>query len=170
MQSRCWLVNVTVSQHSVRGARSHCLTDIRARYWLTCQVTCRRLLLDHNAACWAAGCHLMSALPPALPPPQIPPPSLFEIKSYFKNIKFYYANQCVPRRHKNKYWNKWATSEEYWYALEYKALLISTSTNFLQPSLTTPSRNGVKTLRTQDISAPVPKCPDTSAPSSIVCS
>jgi len=27
------------------------------------------------------------------------------------------------------------TFEEYWYALEYKAPLISTSTNFLQPSL-----------------------------------
>ena len=66
--------------------------------------------------------------------PSPDPPSFFEIKFYFKNIKFYHANQCVPRTHKNKYWSEWATFEEYWYALEYKAPLISTSTNFLQPS------------------------------------
>jgi len=50
-----------------------------------------------------------------------------------KILKFYNANQCIPTRQKNKHWREWATSEEYWYALEYKALLISTSTNFLQP-------------------------------------
>jgi len=29
--------------------------------------------------------------------------SFLEIKLYFNNIKFYYANQCVPRRQKNKH-------------------------------------------------------------------
>ena len=38
----------------------------------------------------------------ALPPPHTSPPSFFKIKFYFINIKFYYANQCVPR-HKNKH-------------------------------------------------------------------
>ena len=42
--------------------------------------------------------------------------------------------QCIPRTHKNKQWSEWVTFEEYWYALEYKAPLISTSTNFLQSS------------------------------------
>ena len=32
-----------------------------------------------------------------------PSPSYFEIKFYFKNMKFYDANQCVSRRHKNKH-------------------------------------------------------------------
>jgi len=27
--------------------------------------------------------------------------------NYFKNIKFYYANQCVPRRHKSKHGSEW---------------------------------------------------------------
>ena len=40
----------------------------------------------------------------------------------------------MPRTHKNKHWSEWATFEEYWYALEYKASLISTSTSLLQPS------------------------------------
>jgi len=60
-------------------------------------------------------------------PPPTHPPSFLEIKFYFKIVKFYIANQCVPRRHKNKHWSERATSEEYWYALEYKAPLISTS-------------------------------------------
>jgi len=63
-----------------------------------------------------------------------PSPSFFKVKFYFKNIKFYHANQCVPRRHKNKHWSEWATFDVYRYALEYKAPLISASTNFLQPS------------------------------------
>ena len=55
--------------------------------------------------------------------------------AHFFEIKFYNANQCLPRRHKSKHWiTEWATFEEYWYALEYKAPLISTSTSFLQPS------------------------------------
>jgi len=29
-----------------------------------------------------------------------PPPSFFGIKFYFRNIKLYNANQCVPRRQK----------------------------------------------------------------------
>ena len=61
-------------------------------------------------------------------------PHHFSKLFYFKNIKLYNANQCVWRRHKNKHWSEWATFEEYWYPLEYKAPLISTSTNFLQPS------------------------------------
>ena len=60
-------------------------------------------------------------------------PSFFQIKFYFKNVKFYNANQCVPRRHKNSHLSEWATFEKYWYAQEYKAPLFSTSTNFLQP-------------------------------------
>jgi len=70
----------------------------------------------------------------ALPPTQTSPPSFFEIKFYSKKSTFFYSNQCVPRRHKNKHWREWATFKEYWYALEYKAPFISTSTNFLQPS------------------------------------
>ena len=65
---------------------------------------------------------------------EAPPPSFFEIMLNFKNIKCCNANQCLPRRHKNKHWSEWATFEEHWYALEYKAPLISASTNFLQPS------------------------------------
>jgi len=64
--------------------------------------------------------------------PSTDPWFFFKIKFYFKNNKFYTANQCVPRRHKNKHWSESATFEEYWYVLEYKALLISTSINFLQ--------------------------------------
>jgi len=71
------------------------------------------------------------ALPPPFPDTT---PLFFDIKFYLKYIKFYSANQCVPRRHKNKHLSEWATFEEYWYALEYEALLISRSTNFLQPS------------------------------------
>jgi len=143
--------------------------------------------------------------------PQAPPPSFPEIKFYFKNIKFYNANQCIPRHththnrltafvrdnpsrpvpeetliHSHPTWSSdilyhlptfttihgilfvhftcltilsdnlfpgplWSlciprrqkintevnevTFEEYWYALEYKASLISLSTNFLPPSL-----------------------------------
>jgi len=52
-----------------------------------------------------------------------------EIEFYFKNVTFY--NVGV---HKNKHWSEWATFDVYWHALEYKAPLISTSTNFLQPS------------------------------------
>ena len=35
---------------------------------------------------------------------------------------------------KNEHWSELATFEEYWYTLEYNAPLISTSTNFLQPT------------------------------------
>jgi len=31
-----------------------------------------------------------------------PTPSFFEVEVYYRNITFYYANQYVPRRHKNK--------------------------------------------------------------------
>jgi len=51
-----------------------------------------------------------------------------------KNLKFYYVNQCVPRRQKSEHWRKWASVEESWYILEYKAPLISVGTNFLQHS------------------------------------
>ena len=30
-------------------------------------------------------------------------PSFFEIKFYFKNVEFYSASQCVPRKCKNKH-------------------------------------------------------------------
>jgi len=47
-------------------------------------------------------------------PPQTPPHHF----SFQKiNIKFYHANQCVPRRRKNKHWSEGATFEKYWYAL-----------------------------------------------------
>ena len=70
----------------------------------------------------------------ALPPSRPTPRQFSKLSFIFENIKFYSANQCVPRRHKNKHLSEWATFEEYWYALEYEALLISRSTNFLQPS------------------------------------
>jgi len=70
----------------------------------------------------------------SLPPPQAPPALLFKMKFLFRHLKFDSANQCVPRRHKSKHWSEWASSEKSWYVLEYKAPLISTGTNFLQPS------------------------------------
>ena len=54
-----------------------------------------------------------------LPSPE-PTPSFVEIRFCFRDITFYNANQCVPRRHENKRWSEWATFEDYWYALEYK--------------------------------------------------
>ena len=53
---------------------------------------------------------------------------------FFRILKFYSAYQCVPRRHKSKHWSKWASFEESWYVLEYKAPLISVGINFVQPS------------------------------------
>jgi len=49
-------------------------------------------------------------------------------------LKFYSAYQCVPRRRKSKHWSKWASFQESWYILKYKAPLISVGTNFVQPS------------------------------------
>ena len=67
-------------------------------------------------------------------PPDPNPHHFSKLNFISKILKFYCANQCISRRHKNKHWSEWATFEEYWHALKYKALLISTSTNFLQPS------------------------------------
>ena len=67
-------------------------------------------------------------------PPDPNPHHFSKLNFISKILKFYCANQRVSRRHKNKRWSEWATFEEYWHALKYKALLISTSTNFLQPS------------------------------------
>jgi len=60
----------------------------------------------------------------ALPPLQTLPPLLFEIKFLYINLKLYSANQCMPRRHKSKHRNEWASFEESWYVLEYRAPLI----------------------------------------------
>jgi len=67
-------------------------------------------------------------------PPRPYPQHFSKLNFIFLNITFYHANQYIPRRHKNKHWTEWATVEEYWYAFAYKALFISTSSNFLQPS------------------------------------
>ena len=60
-----------------------------------------------------------------------PTPSFFKIDIYFRNQKFYKANQCMSRRHKNTI--KWIS--EFWRILVRTEIngLTSTSTNFLQP-------------------------------------
>jgi len=70
----------------------------------------------------------------AVPPLQTLPPLLFEIKFLYINLKLYSANQCMPRRHKSKHRNEWASFEDSWYVLEYRAPFDSIGTNFVQPS------------------------------------
>jgi len=70
----------------------------------------------------------------ALPPSKTHPHHFLKLNYISKILCFTMHNQCVPRRHKNKHGSECATFEEYQYALEYKAPLISTSRAYQFPS------------------------------------